>query len=355
MEAIKINSSGEKVTDIQRRLKLLGYDFGRTDIDGVFGRESESAVMKFQQDRGLVVTGVMDQETWQELADAGYKVGERMLYLKYPPFRGDDIRTLQFWLKTLGFYHYNENGIFCEKTHKALLEFQNNMNIDDDGIVGEETIRNLKNLERIIMSRETSNFPLAGNTGKAKKLQENRIILDYSENIEDLRSSREHLGEKIYILSSIVNFCRDMLTGNGIETMVSISGDEKQNVFLYDRVEYINKSDSDLLISIDLNYSVDRNATGSSCFYFKGLKSYSIEGHRIAGMIQDELVGGLDVLDCRANGANYAILKATSIVSALVKPGFISNTAERERLKKSSYQKKISKGIVKAILEYLAG
>jgi len=114
----------------------------------------------------------MDQETWQELADAGYKVGERMLYLKYPPFRGDDIRTLQFWLKTLGFYHYNENGIFCEKTHKALLEFQNNMNIDDDGIVGEETIRNLKNLERIIMSRETSNFPLAGNTGKAKKLQE---------------------------------------------------------------------------------------------------------------------------------------------------------------------------------------
>ncbi len=354
METIKIKSSGEKVTDIQRRLKLLGYNFGRADIDGVFGKETENAVRKFQQDRGLVVTGVMDQETWQELVDAGYKIGERMMYLKYPPFRGDDVRTLQFWLKTLGFYPYNENGIFCEKTHKALLEFQKNMNVADDGIAGEETVQNLKSLRRIIMSKETSNFPLIKNISKEKKLQENRIILDYSENIEDMRSSREYLSEKIYILSSIVNFCRDMLSRNGIETLISISGDEKQNVFLYDRVEYINKSSSDLLVSMDLNYSVDKNASGSSCFYFKGLKSYSIGGHRIANMIQDKLVSNLEVMDCRTNGANYAILKATNLVSVLVKPGFISNPFGRERLKKSSYQKKISESIVKAILEYLA-
>jgi N-acetylmuramoyl-L-alanine amidase len=355
MEIIKRNSSGEKVTDIQRRLKLLGYCPDTVEIDGIFGVKTENSVRKFQQDRGLMVTGVVDQETWQELVDAGYKIGERMLYLKYPPFRGDDVRTLQLWLKTLGFYPYNENGIFCDKTNRALLEFQRNMNIADDGIAGEETVRSLKSLKRIITSKETSNFPLVKNLSKQKKLQDNRVILDYSANIEDMGSAGEYLNEKVYICSSIVNFCRDMLSGEGIETLNSISEDEKQNVFLYDRVEYINKSNADLLVSIDLNYSVDKNANGSSCFYFKGLKSYSIDGYRIASLIQDKIVSDLGILDCRVHGTNHAILKATNLISVLVEPAFISNSGERERLKKSSYQKKISESIVASILEYLIG
>lgn len=354
MEIIRRNSSGEKVTDLQRRLKLLGYNLGVTDIDGIFGIETENAVRKFQQDRGLLVTGVIDQETWQELVDAGYKIGERMLYLKYPPFRGDDVRTLQLWLKTLGFYPYNENGIFCERTNKALIEFQKNMNIADDGIVGEETLQHLKGLKRIIVSKETSNFPIIRNLDKRKELEENKIILDYSENIEDIGSSEKYINEKIYICKSIVNFCRDILSRNGIQTLPSISGDKKQNVFLYDRVEYANKSDADLLISVDLNYSVDRNANGCSCFYFKGLKSYSIPGYKIANLIQDKITSNLKVLDCRVHGANYAILKATNMTSVLVEPAFISNYRERERLKKSSYQMKISESIVESILEYLS-
>ena len=354
MEIIRRNSSGEKVTDLQRRLKLLGYNLGVTDIDGIFGIETENAVRKFQQDRDLLVTGVIDQETWQELVDAGYKIGERMLYLKHPPFRGDDVRTLQLWLKTLGFYHYNENGIFCERTNKALIEFQKNMNIADDGIVGEETLQHLKSLKRIIVSKKTSNFPIIRNLDKRKELRENKIILDYSENIEDMRSSKKYINEKIYICKSIVNFCRDILSKNGIETLLSISDDKKQNVFLYDRIEYANKSDADLLISVDLNYSTDKNANGCSCFYFKGLKSYSIPGYKIANLIQDKITSNLKVLDCRVHGANYAILKATNMTSVLIEPAFISNYRERERLKKSSYQMKISESIVEAILEYLS-
>ncbi|OFW46773.1 MAG: hypothetical protein A2163_06385 [Actinobacteria bacterium RBG_13_35_12] len=354
MEIIRRNSSGGKVTDLQRRLKLLGYNLGVTDIDGIFGIETENAVRKFQQDRGLLVTGIIDQETWQELVDAGYKIGERMLYLKYPPFRGDDVRILQLWLKTLGFYSYNENGIFCDRTHKALVEFQKDMNIADDGIVGEETIQNLKSLKRIIVSKETSHFPLIKKLGRIKELHENKIILDYSENTEDIESSEKYLNEKIYICRSVVNFCRDILSKNGIETVLSIGDDERQNIFLYDRIEYANRIDADMLISIDLNYSVDKNANGCSCFYFKGLKSYSIPGYKIANMIQDKITGNLKVLDCRVHGANYAILKSTDTTSVVVEPAFISNFKEREKLKESGYQIKISENIVEAILEYLS-
>ncbi len=351
MEIVKRNSSGEKVTDLQRRLKLLGYDIGTKDVDGFFGLDTENAVRKFQQDRGLLVTGIIDQETWQELVDAGYKIGERMLYLKYPPFRGDDVRTIQLWLKTLGFYPYNENGIFCERTHRALIEFQNNMSIADDGIVGEETLQHLRSLKRIIVSKETSNFPI--NKSIEEKLCDNKIILDYSENLEDTASSEKYLNEKIYICRSIVNFCRDMLLKKGIEILLSSSKNERRNLFLYDRIEYANRSEASLLVSVDLNYSEDKDANGCSCFYFKGLKSYSLPGYRIANIMQDKIIGNLKVLDCRVHGSNYAILKATTMTSVLVEPAFISNYKERERIKKTGYQMKISESMVEAILEYL--
>ena len=95
MKVMRKNSSGPEVTDLQRRLKLLGYDLGSTGVDGIFGPRTADAVKEFQQDRGLRASGVVDQETWQELVDAGYKIGDRLLYLKNPPFRGDDVKTLQ--------------------------------------------------------------------------------------------------------------------------------------------------------------------------------------------------------------------------------------------------------------------
>jgi N-acetylmuramoyl-L-alanine amidase len=353
MEIIKRNSSGEKVTDIQRRLKLLGYDIGAKDVDGFFGLDTEDAVRKFQQDRGLLVTGVIDRETWQELVDAGYKIGERMLYLKQPPFRGDDVRTLQLWLKTLGFYPYNENGIFCERTHKALIEFQSNMNIADDGIVGEETLQHLKSLKRIIVSKETSNFPVAKSIKSKDRSSVSKIILDYSENLEDRGSIDKFIGEKIYVCRSIVNFCRDILSKKSIEALLSGGEHERHDFFLHDRIEYSNRSGADLIVSVDLNYSSDKDANGCSCFYFKGLKSYSIPGYGIANLIQDKITGNLKILDCRVHGANYAILKDTAMTSVLVEPAFISNYEERERIKKTGYQLKISESIVDAILEYL--
>lgn len=353
MRVIKKNSSGGKVVDIQRRLKLLGFSLGKSEIDGIYGIETEEAIKRFQQDRGLLATGMVDQETWQELVDAGYKIGDRMLYLKYPPFRGDDVKTLQFWLKTLGFYQYNENGIFCEATQKALVEFQRNMNIPADGIVGKGTLQHLKNLKMVIMSRKTSNFPLVSDYKKEKKLEDFKIILDYGGYMNDVQSSEKYYREKIYICRSIIDFCEEMLVKNGIKTVLTVNDIKNQSLFLFDRIDYANKSGGDIIISVNLNYSIDKDANGSSCFYFKGFKSYSIAGEKIATLIQDKLLYNLKLLDCRVHGAGYAILKETSMTSVLVEPAFISNVHERENLKKSSYQMAISKCIAEAVIEYL--
>lgn len=353
VEILKKGCSGGKAIDIQRRLRLLGYELGKAELDGIYGPDTERAVKKFQQDRSLLVTGIVDQETWQELVDAGYKIGDRLLYLKYPPFRGDDVKTLQFWLKSLGFYSYNENGIFCERTHKALLEFQRNMNIPDDGIVGEETLRHLGNLRRIIVAKKTSNFPLISSCGDKKKGEEIKIILDYGEDINDIQNNEKFFGEKIYICKSIVNYCRDLLVAGGIKTLLTVNENESQSLFLFDRISYANKSKGDILISLNLNYSSDEDANGSSCFYFKGFKSYSIAGKKLAELIQDNIISTLKIPDCMVHGANYAILKETSMVSVVIEPAFISNQYQREKLRDSEYQKTISSCISEAVLKFL--
>jgi N-acetylmuramoyl-L-alanine amidase len=357
MQLMEKNSSGGNVTDLQRRLKLLGYNLGHRGIDGIFGQQTEDAVKKFQQDRSLVVSGVVDQETWNELVDAGYKIGDRFLYLKNPPFRGDDVRTLQLWLKILGFYPYNENGIFCEKTHRALLEFQSNMNIDDDGIMGKKTIENLMRLQMIIKARKTSDFPYVRDTKEREKGVKSIILLDYNPgcgdiNGPDLKRDASFINERSYICRNITGFCRDMLAGYGYDVRTTFNEDESQGVFLFDRISNANNSGADYLVSINLNYSADPGANGSSCYYFRGLKSYSVAGSKLAGKIQDKLVAGLGLLDCRVHGAGYAILKNTEMVSVLVEPAFISNKEQRRQLQKTDYQKKLSEKISEAIEIY---
>ena len=46
---------GDKVVEIQTRVKASGYDPGR--LDGVFGKQTAAAVHSFQLAKGLVADG----------------------------------------------------------------------------------------------------------------------------------------------------------------------------------------------------------------------------------------------------------------------------------------------------------
>ncbi|MEW6522133.1 MAG: peptidoglycan-binding protein [Bacillota bacterium] len=58
-------SRGPEVVRLQQRLRELGYDPGA--IDGIFGPQTESAVRRFQQARGLPADGVVGPGTRREL------------------------------------------------------------------------------------------------------------------------------------------------------------------------------------------------------------------------------------------------------------------------------------------------
>ena len=105
----------------------------------MYGPGTEVAVRSFQERRGLRVDGVCGAQTWDSLVEAGYHLGDRLLYHTSPPLRGDDVAELQRRLGALGFDAGRVDGIFGEDTQRAVLEFQRNAGLTADGVCGPAT------------------------------------------------------------------------------------------------------------------------------------------------------------------------------------------------------------------------
>ncbi len=172
METIRPGDVGPAVEDVQRRLAGLGYQLISEDetsgsqqdpsvetsgsqqdpsveipgVDGIYGDITASAVSAFRQDHGLEPGDTVDAMTWAALVDASFKLGDRTLYLRMPYFHGHDVGELQQILSTLGFSCGTHDSIFGAFTEKAVRDFQANMGIDSDGIVGMATYRAIERL-----------------------------------------------------------------------------------------------------------------------------------------------------------------------------------------------------------------
>ncbi|MFF8030429.1 MULTISPECIES: protein kinase [unclassified Streptomyces] len=59
--------SGRRVVQVQCMLTERGYGVGRSGVDGQFGKDTMSAVRRFQSDRGLDVDGDVGAKTWAAL------------------------------------------------------------------------------------------------------------------------------------------------------------------------------------------------------------------------------------------------------------------------------------------------
>lgn len=147
MRLYRLNDSGEPVRDIQDRLLALGYPAG-SDPRAEFGEATDRAVRSFQRDRGLTADGEVGPETWRYLYEAGYRLGDRLLYLKRPMLRGEDVAELQSRLSQLGFDPGKVDGIFGFESERAVLEFQRNRSLTEDGTAGPEVITELRLLVR---------------------------------------------------------------------------------------------------------------------------------------------------------------------------------------------------------------
>ena len=59
---------GEVVCELQEYLSIAGYYSGK--VDGIFGNETEQAVLRFQKEASLEADGIVGPRTWSALMDA---------------------------------------------------------------------------------------------------------------------------------------------------------------------------------------------------------------------------------------------------------------------------------------------
>jgi N-acetylmuramoyl-L-alanine amidase len=139
---LREGQAGDAVTDLQERLRRLGFERG-PDNSGVFGSGTARAVQEFQSQRGLRIDGICGRQTWSSLVEAGFRLGDRLLYRRVPMLQGDDVAEVQRRLSGLGFDPGGVDGIFGDGTHLALAEFQRNVGLVTDGICGPLTLSEL--------------------------------------------------------------------------------------------------------------------------------------------------------------------------------------------------------------------
>ena len=129
---LKKGSNDPAVRDLQEALKALGYDPG--PVDGVFGAKTESAVVKFQQAKGIAADGVVGRVTWINIDEADQsrpvlKLGST----------GLPVRRLQSRMSAVGFDIGGVDGRFGATTESAVKKLQQRSNLTVDGIVGPKT------------------------------------------------------------------------------------------------------------------------------------------------------------------------------------------------------------------------
>lgn len=147
MRQYTIGDSGEAVRDIQGRLTALGLVHD-PDSFGEYGHGTAAAVSMFQSHQGMETNGDVDDATWQALVEAGYQLGDRVLYHRRPMVRGGDVVELQQLLNDLGFDSGKADGVFGPLTAKAVLEFQENRGLGEDGIAGPRVMVELRSVQR---------------------------------------------------------------------------------------------------------------------------------------------------------------------------------------------------------------
>lgn len=147
MRLYRSGSTGEAVRDIQDRLAALGFE-AAADVRGEFADATTEATRSFQRSRGLTPDGIIGPDTWRSLYEAGYRLGDRLLYLRRPMLRGEDVAELQSRFNGLGFDAGKVDAIFGPDAQRATYEFQANRNLAEDGVAGPEVITELKLVTR---------------------------------------------------------------------------------------------------------------------------------------------------------------------------------------------------------------
>lgn len=300
---------GEAVRDVQHRLVALGLGSGvGADEPGSYGDGTEAAVRSFQERRGLHADGVCGDHTWAALVEAGYRLGDRLLFLATPLQRGDDVAELQRRLGSLGFDAGRIDGIFGDRTNRALLDFQRNGGLVTDATCGPSTLAALARL------------------GSASSTSSPHSVAAVWERERHRRRPQTLDGRTVAVgetggLDAVVRAVAAALSACGGRSVLLQHPDPRAHA------AEANALEVDCYVGLALR---DGEATGCSTSYYRSPDGWeSPEGRRLADLVQGAVVPVLGATDVGVRGMAVPVLRETRMPAVVTELGAATVVVER--------------------------
>ena len=205
--------------------------------------------------------------------------------------------------------------------------------------------------------------------GFTKGQYSNTIFLDPGHGGRDSGAFYYNVAEKDLNMQ-IYRKLRAKLEELGYKVLTSRDSDIDVD-FVTERSRMVNKTNSDIFISIHFN------ATGNTYSKASGIQTYSYsdepdypskinkfwhnhpdrmsESKRLAAAIHSSLLAETGAKDAGLLESSYAVLRETAKPAVLLELGYMDNFSENQQIRDSHYQDKLVAGIVKGIQKYYAG
>lgn len=241
------------------------------------------------------------------MVEAGYRLGDRLLYLREPMLRGDDVAALQRRLGALGFDAGRVDAIFGPRTKTAVDQFQRNAGLTVDGVCGPSTLLMLDRLgpggagrEPVALVRELESL-----RNRPRTLQGRRVAIGDTGG-----------------LHAAATAAAKALSRVGAEVVVLQHPDQSE------QAAEANAALADVYVGLGL----EADAQGCTTAHYAGHSYVSPAGRRLALLVQTTLPGALGIPDLGVRGMALPVLKETRMPAVVCElgppPTVVARTAE---------------------------
>ena len=340
------NGSGRYVQENWQKIQGSWYSF---DQNG--GMLAD----KWKESYYLKTSGAMAENEW--IFDKAYK---SWFYLK-----ADGRYANQEWI---GAYYLKSGGYMAKSEWIYDNSDKARYYLDDNGHYVSGTYK-IDGKEHLFQKYGQWISEVSTEGGFTKGQYSKTIFLDPGHGGRDSGAFYYNVAEKDLNMQ-IYRKLRTKLEELGYKVLTSRDSDIDVD-FVTERSRMVNKTNSDIFISIHFN------ATGNTYSKASGIQTYSYsdepdypskinkywhnhpdrmsESKRLAAAIHSSLLAETGAKDAGLLESSYAVLRETAKPAVLLELGYMDNFSENQQIRDSHYQDKLVAGIVKGIQKYYAG
>ena len=327
-------------------------------INGSWYAFEQNGVMlsnKWKESYYLKASGTMAEKEW--IFDKSYN---SWFYLK-----ADGRYANQEWI---GAYYLKAGGYMAKNEWIYDDYYKARYYLDDSGHYVSGTYK-IDGKEHLFQKYGQWISEVSTEGGFTKGQYSNTIFLDPGHGGQDSGAFYYNVAEKDLNMQ-IYRKLRAKLEELGYKVLTSRDSDIDVD-FVTERSRMVNKTNSDIFISIHFN------ATGNTYSKASGIQTYSYsdepdypskinkywhnhpdrmsESKRLAAAIHSSLLAETGAKDAGLLESSFAVLRETAKPAVLLELGYMDNFSENQQIRDSHYQDKLVAGIVKGIQKYYAG